>query len=152
VTERSRAATTVVCREFMCDRESFVERYRAECQELQRLLASLQLESSGAACCRLLEPLADEEGRVEIVIPVAPGASLPAGITFRQQAGARCALITLDGSLAHASQFAAALDTLFDWFDRRGHTTIDCPCVSLDEGLGSLQVEIAWPFSPTQNA
>jgi DNA-binding transcriptional MerR regulator len=152
VTERSRAAMTVVCREFVCDRESFVERYRSECQDLRRTLAFLQLESAGAASCRLIEPLSDEEGRAEIVIPVTPGASLPAGTTFRQQAGARCALITLDVGLAHASQFAAALDTLFDWFDRRGHATLDCPCVSLDEGLGSLRVEISWSFSPTQNS
>jgi hypothetical protein len=76
---------------------------------------------------------------------------LSAGATFRQQASARCAIITLDGGLAHASQFAAALDTLFDWFDRRGHTTLDCPCVSLDEGLGSLQVEISWSFSAIKN-
>jgi hypothetical protein len=48
---------TVVCREFTCDRDSFVERYRAECQDLRRTLASLQLESSGTASCRLIEPV-----------------------------------------------------------------------------------------------
>jgi DNA-binding transcriptional MerR regulator len=147
VTERTRAVTTVACREFMCDCASFVERYRAACLELQTTLAAAQLESAGGAFCRLIDPLSEEEGRAEIVIPVVSGAVLPAGTNFRLQPGARCAVVALAGPLAHASQFAPALDTLFDWFDRRGYATLDCPGLTLEAVFGTLQVEISWAFS-----
>jgi DNA-binding transcriptional MerR regulator len=152
VIEREREATMVACREFISDRQSFIERYRAELQQLLAALAETPLRPTGPGSCRLIDPLSEEEGRAEIVVPLRPGAALPPGVSFRQLVSTRCAVVALDGGLAHSSQFAGALDTLFDWFDRRGHAAVDCPLVTVDEGVDSLRIEISWSFTLTQNS
>ena len=96
--------------------------------------------------------LSDEEGRLEIVIPVETPARIPQGITLRQLPAASCAAITTSVRHAHASELAGALDALFDWFDRRGCRAIDSPLVSIGTDAAGLHTEITWAFEQASPA
>jgi len=148
VTERTRASMTVAVRAFMADRHEFVARFRTELRSTEELLAGLDIAAAGAAYCSLVDPLSDEEGRLEIVIPIETPREVPEGIAIRQLAAAPCAAIAIEARHTHASDLTAALDALFDWFDRRGHRAIDAPLVSIDARDGALRTELMWAYEP----
>jgi len=151
IIERSRPDTTVAVRPFMANRYDFVEKFRAEARATSELLAQAGLVAS-EACCALIDPLSDEEGRLEVVIPVETPARIPQGITLRQLPAASCAAITTSVRHAHASELAGALDALFDWFDRRGCRAIDSPLVSIGTDAAGLHTEITWAFEQASPA
>lgn len=146
--ERTRAATAVAVRAFMADRCEFVERFRAEVGVTEDLLRRAGMSCDGEPCCSLVDPLSDEEGRLEVMIPVIAPATLPAGVCIRQLPAAPCAAIAVDARHTHASDLTGALDALFDWFDRRGHRAIDAPWVSIDARETGLRTEIVWAYEP----
>lgn len=146
VTERQRPDMTVVVRPFLASRYDFVERFRAETRAMSELLAQAGLAPADDACCALIDPLCDEESRLEVIIPVEAPARLPQGITLRQLPAASCAAISASVRHAHASELAGALDALFDWFDRRACHAIEPPLVSIHTDAGGLHTEIVWAF------
>jgi DNA-binding transcriptional MerR regulator len=146
VTERARAAMTVAVRAFIADRHEFVARFRAELRSTEELLTRSGITAASEAYCSLVDPLSDEEGRLEVVIPIATLGELPEGITVRHLSAAPCAAIVVEARHTHASELTAALDALFDWFDRRGHRAIDAPLVSIDARDGALRTEITWAY------
>jgi hypothetical protein len=101
---------------------------------------------AGEASCALIDPLSDDEGRLEVVIPVQTPARIPQGITLRQLPAAACAAIATSARHAHASELAGALDALFDWFDRRGCRALDAPLVSIGTNAAGLRTEVIWAF------
>jgi hypothetical protein len=101
---------------------------------------------AGEATCALIDPLSDDEGRLEVVIPVSTPDRIPQGITLRQLPAAACAVIATSVRHAHASELAGALDALFDWFDRRGYRAIESPLVSIATDAAGLHTEIVWAF------
>ena len=146
IIERSRPDTTVAVRPFVASRYDFVEKFRTEVRAMSELLAQAGLAVAGEASCALLDPLSDDEGRLEVVIPVKTPARIPQGITLRQLPAASCAAIGTSVRQAHASELAGALDALFDWFDRRGYHAIEAPLVSIGADAAGLHTEIVWAF------
>jgi DNA-binding transcriptional MerR regulator len=145
IIERSRPDTTVAVRPFTANRYDFVEKFRAEARATHELLTRAGLVG-GEAACALLDPLSDDEGRLEVVIPVQTPARIPQGITLRTLPAASCAAIVTSVRHAHASELAGALDALFDWFDRRGCRALDAPLVSIGTDAAGLRTEITWAF------
>ena len=92
IIERSRPDTTVAVRPFMANRYDFVEKFRAEARAMSGLLTQAEL-IAGEASCALIDPLSDDEGRLEVVIPVQTPARIPQGITLRRLPAAACASI-----------------------------------------------------------
>jgi DNA-binding transcriptional MerR regulator len=148
VAERTRAATDVAVRAFVSDRRRFVERFRTELREIEELLLRVGMTSTGEPCCSLIDPLSDEEGRLEVLVPVETPAALPAGVSVRRLPAAPCAAVVVETRHTHASDLTAAFDALFDWFDRRGHRAIDAPLVSIDAHEAGLRTEVLWAFEP----
>lgn len=146
IIERSRPDTTIAVRPFIANRYDFVEKFRAESRAANDLLARAGLVASEAAACALIDPLSDDEGRLEVVIPVQTPSRIPQGITLRQLPAAACATIAADVRHAHASELAGALDALFDWFDRRGHRALESPLVSIRTDTAGLHTQIVWAF------
>ena len=151
IIERSRPDATVAVRPFMANRYDFVEKFRAEARAANDLLAQAGLVASDAACA-LIDPLSDDEGRLEVVIPVQTPSRIPQGITLRQVPAAACATLATSVRHAHASELAGALDALFDWFDRRGHRAIESPLVSIRTDTAGLHTHIVWAFEQASPA
>ncbi|HKS58171.1 MAG TPA: MerR family transcriptional regulator [Steroidobacteraceae bacterium] len=150
IIERSRPDMTVAVRPFVASRYDFVEKFRGEARAMSELLAQAGLVVAGDASCVLLDPLSDDESRLEVVIPVKTPARIPQGITLRQLPAASCAAIAADVRQAHAAELAGALDALFDWFDRRGYHAIETPLVSIGADAAGLHTEIVWAFEPAR--
>jgi DNA-binding transcriptional MerR regulator len=145
IIERSRPDTTVAVQPFMANRYDFVEKFRAEARATSELLTRAGL-AGGEAACALMDPLSDDEARLEVVIPVQTPSRIPQGITLRTLPAASCAVIATSVRHAHASELAGALDALFDWFDRRGYRALDAPLVSIGTDAAGLRTEITWAF------
>ena len=145
IIERPRPDTTVAVRPFVANRYDFVEKFRAEARGTGELLTRAGL-AGGEAACALMDPLSDDEGRLEVVIPIPAPARIPQGITLRTLPAASCAVIAANVRHAHASELAGALDALFDWFDRRGYRALDAPLVAIGTDAAGLRTEITWAF------
>lgn len=145
IIERSRPEATVAVRPFVANRYDFVEKFRAEARATTATLTSAGLIAAAEASCALVDPLSDEDGRLEVVIPVQSPARIPQGITLRQLPAASCAVIATNVRQAHASELAGALDALFDWFDRRGCHAVESPIVTIG-------TEITWAFEQASPA
>jgi DNA-binding transcriptional MerR regulator len=152
ITERERAETTVAVRPFVADRYQFVERFRIEAHALGQLLAQAQLGVAGHAWCALIDPLSEDESRLEVVLPIRMPERIAEGITLRQLPVASCATIEASVRHSHASEFAGALDALFDWFDRRGCHAIESPLVSIETDVAGLHTRIDWAFEQAKPA
>ena len=57
-----------------------------------------------------------------------------------------CAVVGTSGHHAHATDVAAALDVLFDWFDRHGCRALDAPSLSIENDNARLRTEVTWAF------
>lgn len=145
IIERTRAETTVAVRPFTASRYDFVEKFRAEARIAGELLTRAGLVA-GDASCALIDPLSDDDSRLEVVISVETPTRIPQGITLRQLPATMCAAIATNVRHAHASELAGALDALFDWFDRRGCRALDAPLVSVGTDATGLRTEITWAF------
>jgi DNA-binding transcriptional MerR regulator len=148
IVEQTRPAVTVISREFSASRRSFIERFRTVRCSVDSTLAAVGAAASGMAWCRMLDPLTDDEGRLEVVVPVAVA---PGVIPCQELAAQTCAVLDIDVLHVHATDFTAALDTLFDWFDRRGYRAVDVPLVAFDERGAQLQTQIRWAFDAAPN-
>ncbi len=149
IEEFERDALTVAVRPFTADRGTFVERFASELRKIKEDALKAGLSPADEAYCSLVDPLSDEEGRLEIVQPVVMTDSVPHGFTFRQFPPSRCAVVTARSAAAHASEFTAAVDALFDWFDRRGYRAIDTPLISINAGDTGLLTKIVWAYEPS---
>ncbi len=151
IVERARPDTTAAIRPFIANRYDFIEKFRMESRAMSDLLKDADL-IAGEPSCALIDPLSDDEGRLEVVIPLNPPTRIPQGVTLRQLPAASCAAIAISVRHAHASELTGALDALFDWFDRRGCRALDAPLVSIDADVAGLHTQIVWAFEQASPA
>lgn len=151
IVERARPDTTAAIRPFMANRYDFVDKFRTAACAMSELLTHAGLIAAGPSCA-LIDPLSDDEGRLEVVIPVDLPTRIPHGITLRQLPAASCAVIATRVRHAHASELTGALDALFDWFDRRGCRALDAPLVSIEADVAGLHTQIVWAFEQASPA
>jgi DNA-binding transcriptional MerR regulator len=138
---------TVAVWPLVADRQCFVERYRVAVAQAHDQLAAAGLAASGPDWCSLSEPLSDEEGRLEMVIPVAMTGPVPAGITARSWPACTCATVVLDSRDRHAADLSG-LDALFDWLDRSGYRATRAPLIGIRTTEAGLRTEAMWAFEP----
>lgn len=142
IEERSMEAQAVLVHGFSADRASFIERYLDELQAAQGRVLQLQQRFDIWSACVLLEPLSQEESRLELVLPLIDAdRNLP--LTTRTIPARRYAAIRL--ASVEPSSLAAAVDALFDWFDRQGALAIETPIVRVSE-LGDARYQVWWAF------
>jgi DNA-binding transcriptional MerR regulator len=146
IAEEERAAGTVAVWPFMADRQSFLERFRSAAAAANQQLSAVKVAASGQPVCSLIEPLSDEEGPLEIVIPITPPRSVPPGITLRSWPAHRCATVSCDCAPGCLPDLTGMLDSLFDWFDQYGHRASGQPLLAIRAGQTGLRIEAAWAF------
>jgi DNA-binding transcriptional MerR regulator len=134
-------------RSFTADRRRFMERFLAELDAALAAVHAAGLSAGADADCSLIDPLTDEEGRLELALPIQVSHGVPGGLTLRHVPARRYASVALEQP-AHAAQFPGALDALFDWFDRHGHRAVDTPIVVLQLAPARHITSIAWAFEP----
>jgi hypothetical protein len=142
IEEHSMATQTVLVHSFSADRASFIERYLEELQAARRRMLELHQRCDDWSACLLLEPLSQEESRLELILPLIDAdRNLP--LTTRTIPPRRYAAIRL--ASAEPAALAAAVDALFDWFDRQGALAIETPIVRVDE-VGDVRYRVLWAF------
>lgn len=146
IEERARPALTVAVRAFRADRRHFFERARTEFDAASSTLAQADLKIVGTPYCRLIDPLSDEDAQIEILVPVETPIHIGGGVTLRHLPAVACAVIALDAPSTRRTDFTAAVDALFDWFDRGGHRAIDTPWVSIASAVADSCNEIHWAY------
>jgi DNA-binding transcriptional MerR regulator len=152
IEEKTRPAMTVVVRPFMADRGHFCERLRAEIESAQSWLAQAGLPGSTESFCRLVDPLTDEEARLELLLKVEASLTCSDEITLRRLPAASCAVIATGSSSLQACDLSAPLDAIFDWFDRRGHRALDAPWLARVSPDSGWYMEIQWAYGPAPRA
>lgn len=148
VTTRARAAMTVAVRPFLAERQQVIERFHVEREAGLGVLVQRGVNPAGEPFCVLVDPVSEEEGRLEVIIPVVAPPTLPSQITLRHAPARDCATLATDITDAGAFDPTAGLDALFDWFDRRGCHAVEPPAVSFVSGDGVLRTEIVWAYEP----
>lgn len=101
--------------------------------------------AAGEPFCRLIEPLSEDESRIEIALPIAAG-DAPRNVVTRQLPDAVCAVHRSTG-VADTAHIEAALDAMFDWLDRHAYRANEPPCVALPVREEAV-VEIVWAYEP----
>ena len=146
VIARTRAALVAASCEFTATRYEFIERFRKEALAAEAQLSRVAIRPAGDALCALLDPLSDDEGRLQVLIPLAAPVTLPPGLVLEELPAAQCAALTIGNRRTHASDVVGALDALFDWFDRRGYHVKGSPLLTIADRGDGLQTEILWAY------
>jgi DNA-binding transcriptional MerR regulator len=142
IEERSIGEQIVMVHGFSADRATLVGRYLQELQEARRLLERLQQQSAAFSACLLIDPPSEDESRLELIIAlIDPDRQLP--LTTRIVPARRYAAAALQS--ADPPSLTAAVDALFDWFDRQGLFALDTPwlCVSDSD---DVRYQVLWAF------
>jgi DNA-binding transcriptional MerR regulator len=145
IVERRRDGMTVAVSAFTATRERFVESYRMQLARTRDAAMRAGLSPAPEGYCALIDPVSDEDGRLEIILPLAAASAVPEGVTLRHMPAATCAVCSASTS-EHASEFTAALDALFDWFDRRGYRAIEAPLAAIAVRDAGLYAQILWAY------
>jgi DNA-binding transcriptional MerR regulator len=146
-----RPAEAVSVRQFTSDRRRFIERFSSETGRAHEDALAHGVTPVGQAACALIDPLSDEEGQLEVLTPISLRNRVPQGLTVRQLPASNVAAVTADTATSHAAEFTAALDAIFDWFDRHGHTAMGVPLVTLQTVETGWRTRVLWAFeSPAE--
>jgi DNA-binding transcriptional MerR regulator len=152
IATRTRPAMAIAVRPFLAERQLALARFRTELARGFAELADAGIAPVADPLCVLVDPLSDEEGRLEVAIPIAAPAALPRGVTLRQQPARDCAVLTLSFEDAAAFDPTAGLDALFDWFDRRGCHAAEPPAVSFVFTDAGVRAQFVWAYEPVSTA
>jgi hypothetical protein len=147
-----RAAEVVSVRPFTSDRRQFIERFTREAGLAHEDALARGVTPVGRVACALIDPLSDEEGQLEVLTPIPLRSGVPNGLTVRQLPASRIAAVTVDATSSHAAEFTAALDAIFDWFDRHGHAAVDAPVVTLQAVETGWRTRVHWAFESRAEA
>lgn len=143
IASEARPRTLVAVHETTVTRATLLQQLHVEFGRIRsRFVASV-----GEPFCRLIEPLSDDESRIEVALPIAVSEASPR-IATRLLPDALCA-IHRSASVADTSCIEAALDAMFDWADRRAYRVTEPPCVALPVRDDRAAVEIVWAYEPT---
>lgn len=142
IQERTLDEQLVMVHSFSADRATLIERYLQELREARRRLTHLKQEAAAFSACLLIDPLSEEESRLELVIPlIHSNRQLP--LTTRVIPARRYAIATLQS--ADPTSLTAAVDALFDWFDRQGLYALETPWVSVSDS-DDARYQVLWAF------
>jgi len=147
VTSRGRPSDTVAVWPFLAERRSVLQRIRTEAAAAIASLERAGIETSGEPICVLLDPLSDEEGRLELHVPIPTGVVAPHGLAIRQRPPADCAVIVVEFAAVDPIDLTAGIDTLFDWFDRHGRRALEAPAVAFTTRSDGISAEIQWAYA-----
>ena len=145
ITESAQTAQIVSVWDLVSDRRSFRERYLDLHAAALRSLRTLGSDAAADSSCVLLEPLTDDETRLELLMPIWPSHN-PHDVTIRHLPARRYACVKTSASPS-SEEFAAAIDAIFDWFDRRGAQALGHPEVMLDTHDQAAEVKVRWAFT-----
>jgi DNA-binding transcriptional MerR regulator len=145
IEEQSAPAQVIAIFDFITTRRAFLQ------QALHHRTASLQQLSSLGLGTRahdsfgIIEPLTEDEGRVELMIPVdvASDSNLE-GVTTRHIPQRRYAVVAAAPADMFAG-FSTCVDILFDWFDRKAVLATGYPEVIL-AGHEEITASVQWAF------
>lgn len=146
IAQRHRPAMTVCVWPFVADRHHFAEAFHAAAVAASERMRDLGLATTDEPRCSLVDPLSEDEGRLEVLVPTITPAGLPQGATLRQWPSAECAALVSQTRSSHASDLTAALDAMFDWFDRHGYRASEPPSVAIGSDPTGLRTDILWAY------
>lgn len=144
VSERELPAMTVLVTPFAAARHDFFERYSATLGQTRETASHAGLSPRADAYCALIEPLSDDEGRLEALLPIDSPVDVPGGTTVRTLRAASYAVVTAESQRERGLDLTAEFDALFDWFDRRGLTPCDDPLLACVLSDDEVHAEILW--------
>jgi DNA-binding transcriptional MerR regulator len=147
-----RRASTVSVHPFAADQQHFLDCYRVESARAREALDAAGISIAGLAYCSLLDPLSDEEGRLELLIPLVAPAGRSRSVTLRHLPDSACLSATLESRSWQPSDLTAVLDAMFDWLDRHGHVAGEPPALTLEPTDAGQRIEISWACTPTVSA
>lgn len=146
IEEHTAPAQVTAVYDFISNRRAFIEHALQHRSTNLAQLASLGLHAQAECAFALVEPLTDEEGRIELLIPIEVAAdSNLQGVTVRHVPRRRYVLATATPA-AFGDGFSSCIDALFDWFDRRGMQAVGYPEVVLVAAEQDLSATIRWAF------
>src|SRR5688572_14571059 len=120
IEERSESAQVVAIFDFNATRRDFLKQARHHRTVNLQQLTLLGLRTRSHHLLGMVEPLTDDEGRVELMIPIdVTEESNLQGVTTRRIPQRRYAVVAATPADMLAG-FSACVDMLFDWFDRKG--------------------------------
>ena len=148
IEQDERPATTVIVHPCVASRWTLLNVLGTEELATRSQLRKKELHAAGEPCCVLVDPLSDEDGRLELLLPIATPAAVPDGVTVRQLPAAVRATLSIDSVGQQLPDLTSALDALFDWFDRRGCHVAEPPSISFDRGATATRIRICWAYEP----
>ena len=131
--------------EFKASTCNFIQRYFEQLSAANKQLAQSKILPTGDCQCSLVDPLSDDEGKLEILIPICE--KLTTGnFTMKEIPAARYASINSRESGSDRFDLESLLDGLFDWFERHHCYAMDLPLITINNVNDSLSIEIAWAY------
>jgi hypothetical protein len=146
IEEQTVPAQRVAILDFSTARRGFLKQALDHRAVSLKQLSSLGIRTQPLCSVALVEPLTDDEGRVELLIPidVASDSNLQ-GVTTRQVPPRGYAAVAATPAEILAG-FSSCVDTLFDWFDRKGIPAIGYPEVVLTVQPEETTAAVRWAF------
>jgi DNA-binding transcriptional MerR regulator len=146
IEELSAPAQALAIIEFTTTRHGFIEQAISQRRTSLRQLSSSGIRTQSHGSFALVEPLTDEEGRVELMVPIDVSSdSNLQGVTTRHVPQRQYAAVVAAPADLHAG-FSGCVDTLFDWFDRKGVPALGYPEVVLAADQEELNAVVRWAF------
>jgi DNA-binding transcriptional MerR regulator len=144
VIQRQRLPMRIATKTLLADRHSLLACLQSEGDQLVRHVQQCGTQVVGTPMCLLVDPVSDEEGRVELAVPILEAAEI-SGATVRVLPASNCAVWSqaLD---VEALDLTAVLDALFDWLDRRGLRSSAAPAFRLSAEDQRRIAEISWDY------
>jgi DNA-binding transcriptional MerR regulator len=146
IEEQSVPAQVTAIFDFITTRGAFIQQALHHRTASLQQLSSLGLRTRAHDSFALVEPLTDDEGRVELMIPVdvANDSNLQ-GVTTRHIPERRHAVVAAAPADMLAG-FSACVDMLFDWFDRKAVLATGYPEVVLAADPEEITASVRWAF------
>jgi DNA-binding transcriptional MerR regulator len=147
IEEQFAPAQVVAIFDFITTRREFLTAATRHRDALMHQLGSSGLRTRSDASFALVEPLTDDEGRVEVMIPIeVAGDSNLQGVTTRHIPQRRYAIVAATPGDLFAG-FSSSVDILFDWFDKKGVPALGYPEVTLSEDQEKPNASVRWAFN-----
>lgn len=148
IESRDRPLTTVVVRPFIANRWTLLSVLRTEAFAARSEMKQPALDALKDVHCVLVDPLSDEDARLELLVPLVGDAAIQAGLTVRQLPATEVATLSISPVSPQLSELTSALDALFDWFDRRGCHVTEPPSLSFEVATPAMRMRISSAYEP----
>ena len=132
------------------NRRSLLQHLLQQRSQIAERLQARGIETGSTILCALVEPLAEEDGPIELLVPLGAMPEGPVGITTRHLPAQSYASIRAEPTVL-MNDIPAYTDALFDWFDRHSKHAQGQPEIVLAPDGGGLSVSLRWAFSSRQS-